>query len=423
MAIITIVHKIGGTATDADSTPVLSSEDASYGVKRSDTDAVVVADGTAMTKTDTGTYTYSVTEPATGLTYLYSIELTYNGVTTYITGSVAGAATATSSLTGLGCDFTSLRREVGRHLGFDETVSNWSSGEVQIVNDCITEGLRLFYHPQPINGLAHEWSFLKPAAILETTAPYTTGTVTVSSGVVTLDSGTFPSWAANGIIEIASNGTYYVDTRDGDTQITLEDTSVTEATSRTFSLYRYSYDLESDFGALCSKITLRSSAYTANGYIESRGEHQIRNWLSGTIESGKPRYYALRPASFNVNVGTRWEMLFYPMPDAAYKLAYVYKIDPGQLSESAPYPAGGAVHASTIRAACLAAADLKENQYKGELWQTFMERLQSSIALDGEATSPDTLGCMEDTTPTIVYGNHDYRRVIRDGSSSIEYGS
>ena len=52
----------------------LSSSDAAYGVKRTDTDAVVVDDDTAMTEEATGVFTKTWTDPALGLTYEYSVE-------------------------------------------------------------------------------------------------------------------------------------------------------------------------------------------------------------------------------------------------------------------------------------------------------------------------------------------------------------
>jgi hypothetical protein len=65
--------------------------------------------------------------------------------------------------------------------------------------------------------------------------PYSTGTVAISSGVVTLSGGTFPSWAARGIFRV--NGlTYTVDSRDSNTQITLDDTSVAASSSTAYEI-------------------------------------------------------------------------------------------------------------------------------------------------------------------------------------------
>ena len=77
MSTITFRNKKDGVLYDPSSI-VLSASDSSYGVKRNDTDAVVVVDGTAMTKSATGVYTYTFTDPADDLTYTYSAEIVEN---------------------------------------------------------------------------------------------------------------------------------------------------------------------------------------------------------------------------------------------------------------------------------------------------------------------------------------------------------
>lgn len=74
------VFEIDGVATDVTSA-VLSDATGAYGVKRNDTGAAVVADGTAMTRTATGTYEYSFTPPADGLTYTWAVEYVHDGTT------------------------------------------------------------------------------------------------------------------------------------------------------------------------------------------------------------------------------------------------------------------------------------------------------------------------------------------------------
>ena len=60
-----------------DATTVLLSDDGgAYGVKRLDTGAAVVADGTAMTKASTGEYRYEFTAPALNLDYVAAFEIT-----------------------------------------------------------------------------------------------------------------------------------------------------------------------------------------------------------------------------------------------------------------------------------------------------------------------------------------------------------
>lgn len=78
---ITFRHDIGGTLTDLDAVPVLSDATGTYGVKRNDTDAVVVDDGTEMTRASEGVYVHTFDEPADDLTYTAYVEWVYGGTT------------------------------------------------------------------------------------------------------------------------------------------------------------------------------------------------------------------------------------------------------------------------------------------------------------------------------------------------------
>jgi hypothetical protein len=92
MSVITKTFKIDGVLTDMTSVK-LSSYDGSFGVKRTDTDAVVVPDGTTMVKTATGTYQYEFTDPADNLTYEFVLEYVYGGETYWLTDTFVGPAT------------------------------------------------------------------------------------------------------------------------------------------------------------------------------------------------------------------------------------------------------------------------------------------------------------------------------------------
>lgn len=71
---------VDGAPADA-SAVVLRDPTSAYGVKRTDTSAVVVAAGTAMTHAGTGQYSYTFTDPAPDLVYNYWVEVTYDGAT------------------------------------------------------------------------------------------------------------------------------------------------------------------------------------------------------------------------------------------------------------------------------------------------------------------------------------------------------
>ncbi len=111
MSKIVKTFKVDGVKANMTSVK-LSSYAETYGVKRNDTDAVVVADGTAMTNLSTGVYEYEFTDPANDLTYTYVLEYVYGGETYWIedtlTGptSYSGLATLTDTKVHLGVTTT-----------------------------------------------------------------------------------------------------------------------------------------------------------------------------------------------------------------------------------------------------------------------------------------------------------------------------
>jgi hypothetical protein len=80
--------RVDGVLTDADSAPLLTDADATYGVKRLDTGAVVVAHETVAGGIDhdgTGLYSYTLTAPTPGVTYEASFKFVVGGRTSYST--------------------------------------------------------------------------------------------------------------------------------------------------------------------------------------------------------------------------------------------------------------------------------------------------------------------------------------------------
>jgi len=73
---------------------ILSNPSETYGIKRNDTDAVVVVDNTSMVSEGDGVYTYTFDEEegASGIVYTYWVEWTYQGHTDYDERLVAGEA-------------------------------------------------------------------------------------------------------------------------------------------------------------------------------------------------------------------------------------------------------------------------------------------------------------------------------------------
>ncbi len=55
-------------------------------------------------------------------------------------------------------------------LGFGRTSPNADSGKDAIVLECLNEGCRQAYFPEPLNGPAYQWTFLTPRATLAVVA-------------------------------------------------------------------------------------------------------------------------------------------------------------------------------------------------------------------------------------------------------------
>jgi phage gp36-like protein len=102
MPTLEFTFRVDEALADATSV-VLSDPTGTFGVRRMDTSAVVVADGTAMTNASTGVYRHTFTAPAAGLTYEWVAEVVYEGVTYHFerefTDSDAGGEAAGDWLT------------------------------------------------------------------------------------------------------------------------------------------------------------------------------------------------------------------------------------------------------------------------------------------------------------------------------------
>jgi hypothetical protein len=95
---ITFVWKVNGVPTDVTSAVLADPTDA-YGVERTDNNAVVVVADTPLVKTATGTYAYTFTDPAGGLTYHYYVKVVYDGVTYHVEKQQSGEGSDDSPTT------------------------------------------------------------------------------------------------------------------------------------------------------------------------------------------------------------------------------------------------------------------------------------------------------------------------------------
>ena len=317
--------------------------------------------------------------------------------------------------TDLNMSYDLLLKRVGHEFGLSWNSKVWPVEERRKVDMVIHQGLRQFYNPIPLpkEKYAHEWSFLRPVTTISTTAPYETGTVTVVSGVVTLLGGTFPAWAATGRFTCGTAVSEAVATRNGNTQITLSDTTFNIAAGSSYSLTpSAAYSLPASFAGIEGPLTYDPSESLLASPIEIVSEFQVRSLLARSTDTGMPRYAAIRPKAITTNTATAYEILFYPTPDDAYVLYYRYRVNMTVLSSTNTYPAGLQPYAETLLESCLAAAERMRDNKEGLHSQRFRELLASAVSADRMASCPQTLGISaeySDVADVDVYSYPPYR--------------
>jgi hypothetical protein len=144
------------------------------------------------------------------------------------------------------------------------------------------------------------------------------------------------------------------------------------------------YDLPDEFASMTNEC-LYFAADSEKTRVTRRSEGMILSLLASSWVEGSPLYYAVRTKGAMAAGRPLHELLLYPIPSASdVSITFRYSRIPPALSESDPYPLGGELHAETILAACLAAAEQKIEDVAGLHTANFQRLLAGSIALDRE---------------------------------------
>lgn len=235
----------------------------------------------------------------------------------------------------LGVAYADLLVTVAHYLGYGRTRGSWSDEQEDDCDRCVQGGYRMFLSPEPIGEGrgSHTWSFLSPE---------------VDVALVT-------------------------DQED--------------------------YDLPDNFaGFVGSKLTYSSTSFW-NSEVEIIGANQIKAWRSRNIEissSGPPTHAGVEAKTNDGTAGQRWQLLVWPMPKASYTLQGSMVAQRDKLTDAAPYPLGGAMHAQCIEAACLAFAESDFREEEGPKRLAYVRALVSSVEADLRLLTPRRLGKMSD---------------------------
>ena len=310
----------------------------------------------------------------------------------------------------LNVDFDYLKGRVGKHVGWGSS-SAWTSDQTTEIEEIVNDGYRNWLGAPYAPGRIHKWSFLEPRKQLTLTAPYSTGTVGISSGVVTLSGGDFDAnapWADQGQI-VVSGGTYTVKWRgtdangtDSDTKLTLDDLTVNLAAGTGYELQRVTYDLDSDFGGFGDgPIINESDSLPGVKTIERVSESILRRQRDYYNYSSYPRmaaHYYKTVADNNSDAYQQQVIEFWPPADRQYIVSYHYIVNPNELSASNTRPLGNQRYHESLTCAVLAEAE--QRIFDGTL-QVYTRKYQTELAAavryDQEVAAPRNTGKMRNT--------------------------
>jgi len=159
---------------------------------------------------------------------------------------------------------------------------------------------------------------------------------------------------------------------------------------------QYIYDMPDDFASLNGAFTYAAGQSVLYPRIQVTSEERVRYRQQLSVTSARPLLAALRvKINTEEQAGTRYEVLFYPTPDAAYDLNYPYFINPSLLDDEAALPPGGQAHAQTLIESCLAAAELARG-VPGPHKAEYERRMVASIGHDRRVSCGGNLGPMRD---------------------------
>lgn len=184
---------------------------------------------------------------------------------------------------------------------------------------------------------ARDWRERKSEAILTTTAPYSTGTVTTDGTTSVAGSGTTWATSPHAGMKFAlglSSPWYTIATVDSTTGITL-DRPVLEAdvSGSAYIIFQDEYSLASDLAT----IKTRQMTPMISGYDRPMKRVEESTWLQHGVlprNQGKPTTFRMIGDSTAVPSTAATRVQVWPVPDAAYAFAYEYLRKPATLSSN-----------------------------------------------------------------------------------------
>lgn len=146
--------------------------------------------------------------------------------------------------------------------------------------------------------------------------------------------------------------------------------------------------LPEDFGGMVGGFSYGADVEQRN--IPIVNLQKILSLRSVDARVGPPEFAAVVVDPGDGTARMTWKAEFYPTPNTNDELVFTIKIVPQQFNESNSYPLGSAFHPETIKAACLAAAELHKTGQRGARHEHYQDLLAQSIEQD-KLLNPETV--------------------------------
>lgn len=242
----------------------------------------------------------------------------------------------------------------------------------------------------PRNGLAHEWTFLKPWSTLtigptESLTVDGTGSHSGDETVLTLDSACIPEEIdTTGTVTFSTSSTSYnivSVASDGSTITVSGDASGETASDDITASHTNLYAMPSDFSSLTGDMVYDSQTYDRMSEVDSEVVERIYQSWQNTY--GPPRYFAIVPRSFSVSTGSRYFLQVEVVPSNSYTLRYRYRVRPDAPdTDGSEYPLGEPEDHFAIQQCALAAWEREATDTYGPQSRMADEQLAASITRD-----------------------------------------
>lgn len=121
---------------------------------------------------------------------------------------------------------------------------------------------------------------------------------------------------------------------------------------------------------------------------------RLQQMYSEYNSTGVPTNYALEVQSHDGTTQQQYQLVLHPTPDNSYTLVATYQVGPIRpLTNDRPWFPGGAENRELFVSACLAQAEAKFMDTKGDKYESFQMALAAAIARD-HRRAPRNLGQM-----------------------------